>query len=92
MRAESTGSGGRDDDLGEVDRGCAIVIKMRGLPYLTTEAEISIFFSGLQIASNGVNIGRDASGRASGEALVEFVTDQARMRIGACPCPWTYDT
>ena len=68
-----------------------IVIKMRGLPYSTTETEISDFFSGLHIAPGGVSIGRDASGRASGEAHVEFVTDQDaqsamllnRQRIGS---------
>ena len=53
-----------------------IVIKMRGLPSSTTEQEIANFFPGIKIASGGVSIGRDASGRASGEAHVEFATDQ----------------
>jgi len=71
--------------------GGAIVIKMRGLPYSATEQEITSFFSGLRISPGGVSIGRDASGRASGEAHVEFTTEgdvQAamllnRQRIGS---------
>jgi len=64
---------------------------MRGLPYSANEAEIGAFFSGLKIASGGVSIGRDASGRASGEAHVEFASEQDaqsamllnRQRIGS---------
>lgn len=52
-----------------------VVIKMRGLPYTATEAEIGNFFSGLRLATGGVSIGRDANGRASGEAHVEFCTE-----------------
>jgi len=64
---------------------------MRGLPYSTTEQEITAFFTGLKIASGGISIGRDANGRASGEAHVEFASDQDsqsamllnRQRIGS---------
>lgn len=80
----------RDDGGSNANSG-SIVVKMRGLPYSTTEAEIASFFSGLKIASGGVSIGRDAQGRASGEAHVEFVSDQDaqsamllnRQRIGS---------
>ena len=83
--AASGGGGGAREESG------SIVIKMRGLPYSATEAEIANFFAGLKIANGGVSIGRDASGRASGEAHVEFVSDQDaqsamllnRQRIGA---------
>jgi len=75
------------DDSG----GGGIVIKMRGLPYSATEGEITSFFSGMRIASGGVSIGRDANGRASGEAHVEFMSEQDvqsamllnRRRIGS---------
>jgi hypothetical protein len=71
--------------------GGGIVIKMRGLPYSASEEEIGRFFAGLRIASGGVSIGRDAQGRASGEAHVEFMSDQDaqsamllnRQRIGS---------
>ena len=56
--------------------GGGIVIKMRGLPYSTGEEEIRTFFRDLKIVSNGVSIGRDAQGRASGEAHVEFASEQ----------------
>ena len=56
--------------------GAGIVIKMRGLPYSTGEEEIRTFFRDLKIVSNGVSIGRDAQGRASGEAHVEFASEQ----------------
>ena len=66
------------------------MIKMRGLPYSATEGEITNFFTGLRVAPGGVSIGRDASGRASGEAHVEFVVEadaqtamlMNRQRIG----------
>ena len=81
-----TDSGGREEG-----NSGNIVIKMRGLPYSTTEQEIISFFSGLRIPNGGVSIGRDASGRASGEAHVEFASDQDaqsamllnRQRIGS---------
>eukprot|EP00316_Scyphosphaera_apsteinii_P008442 CAMPEP_0119328244 /NCGR_PEP_ID=MMETSP1333-20130426/72851_1 /TAXON_ID=418940 /ORGANISM="Scyphosphaera apsteinii, Strain RCC1455" /LENGTH=448 /DNA_ID=CAMNT_0007337043 /DNA_START=222 /DNA_END=1569 /DNA_ORIENTATION=- len=67
-----------------------VVIKMRGLPYSAAEPEIIKFFSALRIASGGVSIGRDVNGRASGEAHVEFCSEQDaqeamslnRQRIG----------
>lgn len=88
------GSGGAHSSRGGDDGGGGsgnIVIKMRGLPYSTSEEEIARFFTGLRIASGGVSIGRDAQGRASGEAHVEFLTDQDaqsamllnRQRIGS---------
>jgi len=71
--------------------GSAVVVKMRGLPYSATDVEIADFFGGLRITPGGVSIGRDANGRPSGEAHVEFCTEsdaQAamglnRQRIGS---------
>mmetsp|Transcript_34322 Transcript_34322/g.77851 ORF Transcript_34322/g.77851 Transcript_34322/m.77851 type:complete len:167 (+) Transcript_34322:450-950(+) len=57
---------------------------MRGLPYSASETEIANFFSGLRIVPGGVSIGRDASGRASGEAHVEFTNEadaQSAMQL-----------
>ena len=70
LRARISGGGGDEGS------GSGIVIKMRGLPYSANDEEIRSFFSGLRIAVNGVSIGRDASGRASGEAHVEFTHEQ----------------
>lgn len=88
QRASSDSTGGSSEPSGG---GGNIVIKMRGLPYSTTEQEITAFFTGLKIASGGISIGRDANGRASGEAHVEFASDQDsqsamllnRQRIGS---------
>ena len=73
---DANGSGSGGASASATGGGSNIVIKMRGLPYSTTEQEIANFFPGIKIASGGVSIGRDASGRASGEAHVEFATDQ----------------
>lgn len=91
--AGHTSLGGSNGAEGGTSGG-AIVIKMRGLPYSATEAEIAQFFNGIRIAPGGVSIGRDASGRASGEAHVEFLAEadaQAamllnRQRIGRQCC------
>jgi hypothetical protein len=80
-KADSGGGGGGSGN---------IVIKMRGLPYTATESDIAAFFKGLRVAPGGVTVGRDANGRASGEAHVEFTGEQDaqsamllnRQRIG----------
>lgn len=53
------------------------VVRLRGLPFSCTEADIVQFFSGLEIAENGVNIVRDYKGRNSGEAFVQFSSQKA---------------
>ena len=50
--------------------GGGAVLRLRGLPYSASEAEVAAFFDGLRPAS--IAIGRDDKGRASGEARVEF--------------------
>lgn len=47
-------------------------VKMRGLPYETSNEEIAQFFSGYSIQPGGVHICEDYSGRPSGNAFVEF--------------------
>jgi RNA recognition motif-containing protein len=81
------GQNARGRGVGVGDGGSSsgnVVIKMRGLPYSATEPEIAQFFSGLRIAPGGASIGRDANGRASGEAHVEFCSEadaQAAMLL-----------
>ncbi|GBP68628.1 Heterogeneous nuclear ribonucleoprotein F [Eumeta japonica] len=53
------------DDMG--------VVKLRGLPYGCSKDEILQFFNGLRVASDGVHILSDSTGRASGEAFVYFL-------------------
>jgi len=73
---ERSGHGAAAAATGE---GNAVVVKMRGLPYSATEPEIADFFGGLRLSANGVSIGRDANGRPSGEAHVEFLTENDAM-------------
>lgn len=76
LAAANGGGGPSPRGGGDEGSGSGIVVKMRGLPYSASEEEIRTFFSGLRIESGGVTLGRDASGRASGEAHVEFAHDQ----------------
>ncbi|KAF0989026.1 hypothetical protein HZS_5907, partial [Henneguya salminicola] len=56
--------------LGEDD----YVVRLRGLPYATTETDIREFFKELQITEQGVIIILDKEGRCSGDAYVEFLS------------------
>ncbi|XP_035513756.1 G-rich sequence factor 1 [Morone saxatilis] len=54
------------------------VVRLRGLPYSCTEADIVQFFSGLDIMENGITFVKDYSKRRnSGEAFVQFSTQEA---------------
>ncbi|XP_072243450.1 G-rich sequence factor 1 [Leuresthes tenuis] len=53
------------------------VVLMRGLPFSCTEDDIADFFSGLDIVENGITIVRDFRGRNSGEAFVQFTSQEA---------------
>ncbi|KAM3867615.1 G-rich sequence factor 1 [Diretmus argenteus] len=52
------------------------VVRLRGLPFSCTEADIRLFFAGLEIAEDGVTIVLDHKGRNSGEAYVQFTSQQ----------------
>ncbi|XP_071403356.1 G-rich sequence factor 1 [Centroberyx affinis] len=60
------------------------VVRLRGLPFSCTEDDIMHFFSGLEIMEDGVTIVLDRRGRNSGEAYVQFssqeVADEALQR------------
>ncbi|KAM7415640.1 hypothetical protein PAMA_017934 [Pampus argenteus] len=57
--------------------GTSGFVRLRGLPFSCTEADIVHFFSGLNIVENGINILSDNRGRRSGEALVQFSSQEA---------------
>ncbi|CAL9707684.1 unnamed protein product [Knipowitschia caucasica] len=52
------------------------VVRIRGLPYSSSKADIAHFFSGLDIVQNGVTIVADHKGRNSGEAFIEFTSQE----------------
>nr|XP_019960357.1 PREDICTED: G-rich sequence factor 1-like [Paralichthys olivaceus] len=53
------------------------VVRIRGLPFSCSEADIVKFFSGLDIAENGIMVVPDHKGRNSGEAFVRFTSQEA---------------
>ncbi|XP_028433886.1 G-rich sequence factor 1 isoform X2 [Perca flavescens] len=53
------------------------VVRLRGLPFSCTEADIVQFFSGLDIVQNGITVVTDHKGRNSGEAFVQFSSQEA---------------
>lgn len=59
------------------------VVRLRGLPYGCGKEDIEQFFSGLQIAANGITLTSDMEGRSSGEAFVEFTSaEEADKALG----------
>ncbi|KAM9392307.1 uncharacterized protein KZ484_003779 isoform 2-T2 [Pholidichthys leucotaenia] len=58
----------------EADDG---VVLLRGLPFSCTEHDIAKFFSGLDIAENGITIVTNSRGLKSGEAFVQFTSQEA---------------
>ncbi|CAL4095666.1 unnamed protein product, partial [Meganyctiphanes norvegica] len=60
-------SRGQDND------GC---VRLRGLPYQCTKEEIANFFSSLEVCPNGIAMPMDYQGRPSGEAYVQFTSQE----------------
>ena len=58
--------------------GGGAALKMRGLPYTATEADVVQFFSGLKIAPRSVSFGHEAGGRVRRVPRLEHPTDQTR--------------
>eukprot|EP00066_Takifugu_rubripes_P024971 XP_011614237.1 PREDICTED: G-rich sequence factor 1 isoform X2 [Takifugu rubripes] len=52
------------------------VVRLRGLPFSSTKADIAQFFSDLDIVENGITIITDHAGRNSGEAFVQFFSKE----------------
>jgi len=63
--------------------GSPRVVRMRGLPYTSSESDIVEFFDGYTIAPGGISRGKDRHGRASGEAWVTFVTAEDAREVVA---------
>lgn len=56
------------------------VIRMRGMPYSCTSADITAFFKGMQIVPDGIFLCTHADSRPTGEAFVEFVNEETASR------------
>jgi RNA recognition motif. (a.k.a. RRM, RBD, or RNP domain) len=62
---------GKSDSKGS---NCSSVIRMRGLPYRASKAEVAAFFKGCALADDGVILVARSDGKATGEAYVHFAS------------------
>uniref|UniRef100_A0A3Q3MSB1 G-rich RNA sequence binding factor 1 n=1 Tax=Labrus bergylta TaxID=56723 RepID=A0A3Q3MSB1_9LABR len=53
------------------------VVRLRGLPFSCNEADVVQFFSGLDIVQNGITLVKNTKGKNSGEAYVQFSSQEA---------------
>ncbi|XP_060894246.1 G-rich sequence factor 1 [Labrus mixtus] len=53
------------------------VVRLRGLPFSCTEADVAQFFSGLDIVQNGITLVKNMKGKNSGEGYVQFSSQEA---------------
>ncbi|XP_056274228.1 G-rich sequence factor 1 [Pseudoliparis swirei] len=53
------------------------VVRLRGLPFSCTDHDIEHFFSGLDIVEDGITVVLDHKARNSGEAFVQFSSNEA---------------
>lgn len=66
---------------GEMKELSGFVLRLRGLPYSATRADVESFFEGLEICKGdeGVVFAVTSLGKPTGEAYVEFVTEQSQL-------------
>eukprot|EP00271_Cylindrocystis_brebissonii_P015820 TRINITY_DN38855_c0_g1_i1.p1 TRINITY_DN38855_c0_g1~~TRINITY_DN38855_c0_g1_i1.p1 ORF type:complete len:464 (-),score=107.18 TRINITY_DN38855_c0_g1_i1:590-1981(-) len=65
---------------GNPDMRFSGVIRMRGMPYSCTNADITAFFKGMPIVADGIFLQTHADGRPTGEAFVEFASEETATR------------
>ncbi|ESN91756.1 hypothetical protein HELRODRAFT_70316 [Helobdella robusta] len=53
------------------------IVKLRGLPFSCSKEEVANFFSGLEIAPNGITFITDHLGRCTGEGYVQFISQES---------------
>ncbi|KAF8793884.1 heterogeneous nuclear ribonucleoprotein H2-like [Argiope bruennichi] len=51
-------------------------VRLRGLPFGCSKEEIAQFFTGLEIVRNGITLPTDYQGRSTGEAYVQFASQE----------------
>jgi len=75
-------SGGKSMDINpQVNRGNTGWVRLRGLPFSATQADVVQFFgSDFSVYENDVTIKYGSDGRPSGEAFVQLESDEAAMK------------
>ncbi|XP_062604222.1 heterogeneous nuclear ribonucleoprotein H3-like [Saccostrea cucullata] len=61
---------------GQMPGSCEAVVRLRGLPFGCSKEEIAQFFTGLEIVPNGIMLPEDRQGRSTGEAYVQFASQE----------------
>nr|XP_022316905.1 heterogeneous nuclear ribonucleoprotein F-like isoform X1 [Crassostrea virginica] len=61
---------------GQMAGSCEAVVRLRGLPFGCSKEEIAQFFTGLEIVPNGIMLPEDRQGRSTGEAYVQFASQE----------------
>jgi RNA recognition motif-containing protein len=56
------------------------ILKVKGIPFKATAADVRKFFSGYKIKPDGVSFIMHADGRPTGMAFIEFETPQEAVR------------
>ena len=66
---------------GATQRGPAgMTVKMRGLPFRVSPAEVLSFFTGFDFVADTLRMGTDAMGRPSGEGWLSFGSEEEAAR------------
>lgn len=55
-------------------------VKMRGLPFRVSPAEVLSFFTGFDVVPDTLHMGSDAMGRPSGEGWLSFSSEEEAAR------------
>lgn len=55
-------------------------LRLRGLPFSSTADDVVLFFEGYGVAKEHVTMGVESSGRASGEAWVQFQSEATKVK------------
>jgi RNA recognition motif-containing protein len=61
------------------------ILKVKGIPFKATAADVRKFFNGYKIKPEGVSFIMHSDGRPTGMAFIEFETPQEAVKAMVCP-------
>lgn len=59
--------------------GSTFAVKIRGVPWSSTETDVKNFFDNLDISESAIRFVYESNGRATGECFVELSTAEVRQ-------------